>query len=125
MTLLDWLHACSDDKRAFFRSKIRETVAGIEKNAAIKRITKYADRERKQEIKALARPVTKTELQSDISLNTAIERSARSGIPKLSPKAEAQLAEKTLASQIDVTSVSTSHSFGEDMADVMKALKDS
>ena len=124
MTLLDWLHVCSDDKRAFFRSKIRETVAGIEKNAAIKRITKHADGERKQEIKALARSVTKTELQSDISLNTAIERSARSGIPKLSPKAEAQLAEKTLPSHKDVTSFSTCHSFGEDMDDVMKALKE-
>lgn len=125
MTLLDWLHVCSDDKGALFRSKVRETVAGIEKNAAIKRTTKNADRERKQEIKALDRPVTKTELQSDVSLNTSIERSARTGIPKLSPKADAQLAEKISVPSTGITDFTAQPSFDEDMADVMNALKES
>lgn len=123
MTFVDWLYVCTDDKSNAFRARVRDTALGIKKNAEIKRAVNNANAERKKEVKALGRTVTKTEIQSNILLNTEVERSARGGIPKLSPKARTQLESQCPDASSESTIPTPNLSYGDDMVDLMNTLK--
>jgi hypothetical protein len=85
LCLLDWLSICADNKLKGYLSKALEVSKQINQVATIEKITKQRNAERAEEIKALNRKPTKTELKRERRANTTIEAAAHTGIPRPLP----------------------------------------
>lgn len=122
MTMLDWLSITRDDRLVAFLSKAAEQNRGLQRAAEIKQITSKANAERKAEIKSRGVKPTKSELKRDIRANTALERSAQTGIPKLSKTERMKLVDHAPIAPAVINSVSARSSTSSEVEDVMRQL---
>ncbi len=122
MTLLDWLSITRDDRLVAFLSKAAEQNRGLQRAAEIKQAASKANTERKAEIKSIGAKPTKSQLKRDIRANTSLERSAQSGVPKLSKTERMKLVGQAPAAPIVLSSVSTRAIPSSEVEDVMRQL---
>ncbi len=97
LCLLDWLSICADNKLKGYLSKALEVSEQINQVATIEKVTKQRNADRTEEIKALNRKPTKTELKRDRRVHTAIEAAAHTGIPRPLPGQESRAIDTTPA----------------------------
>jgi hypothetical protein len=124
MTLLDWLSITRDDRLVAFLSKAAEQNHGLRRAAEIKQTTSKANAERKAEIKSIGVKPTKSELKRGIRLNTALERSARTGIPKLSKTERTKVIDQGLIASPAPSSANYRSITSSEVDDVMRLLQE-
>lgn len=122
MTLMDWLSITRDDRLVAFLGKAAEQNRGLRRAAEIKEATTRANAERKAEINAAGKKPTKSELKHGIRVNTALEKSAQTGIPKLSQAERKKLDEQTFFNSPTTYSVPTQAHGTKEIDDVMRQL---
>lgn len=81
MTLLDWLSISRDDRLVGYLHRVDATKEGVTLAATIKQVTANAQKEKKAEAKARGKPPSTEELKSGKRMNTAVERTALTGVP--------------------------------------------
>ncbi|WP_462389799.1 hypothetical protein [Acidovorax sp. Q11] len=121
LSLLDWLSICSSDRYVGFLSRVDEVQEGVSRVKSISLRTKHADSERKKEIRLRGRAPTKSEMKRNIRINTAEERSALSGVPRLPKKKENPLTDELIARHDSQTT--QSGAVVPEIEDVMRALR--
>lgn len=122
MTLLDWLSITRDDRLVSFLSKAAEQNRGLQRAAEIKQATSKANSERKAEIKLSGSKPTKSQLKRDIRANTSLERSAQSGVPKLSKAERMKLVKHAPIAPFVLSSANTQAIASSEVEDVMLKL---
>ena len=122
MTLLDWLSITRDDRLVAFLCKAAEQNRGLQRAAEIKQVTSKANAERKAEIKSIGVTPTKSALKRDIRMNTALERSAQNGIPRLSNTEKSRIAPHPPTAPIVYSSISARSGPSSEVDDVMRQL---
>lgn len=123
MTLIDWLTVCADDRLKLFLSKVTNAAHAVNREAAIKKAASDAKRERTSEIKSLPKKPTKAQLKRDIRGNTAVEKSAQTGIPR----APQSVLPEEFSTRPDPTFPPwqiSSTQFEDDMEDIMREIRE-
>ncbi|MGH6647554.1 hypothetical protein [Aquabacterium sp.] len=124
MTLLDWIAVSRDDRLHGYLGLVEKTRESVDRIASIKHATKEANRERTAEIKAQGVKPTKTEQRRDKRDNTAVERSAMTGLPRPPKRTSPPQANKAPAETSFTQPIAQSQPMALGYQDVIRALRE-